>query len=388
VETLPPRVLWLFVLVPLFAGAAAARAQPPPPPPQELARVLEPIAVVSAEDVKVLLHSGVGVAAEMARVGGGVSGVFLVTEGLIVTGYGVEAGVDDANRVLEDHLHVISRNQALLEVLRSGRRLRRGDPGFDAAMAALKRESAALSVGSTGGFMEALLSRRSFLVMGRTAAEHYLTSYFGERLGRAIRDRLGLGGRLRALAVERLARDRMVTRPTWKRADGIARTMARLIDELVQISVEESVDVGRGDGGRGASPETVCPMIPTSVPGPFGPTISWTRGPCFRLQRQVTIPTARQASPRIVAPGPARPWVRVPPLAPAPPAPREATRRPPPPMPLPLVVRGSDPAPPPPGIEEELEARSPEATVPMRIGEGQALPQLGQIDFMKNWRNQ
>jgi len=387
VETLPPRVLWLSVLVFLFTGAAAASAQPPPPPPppQEPAQVLEPIAAVSAEDVKELLLSGVGVAAEMARVGGGVSGVFLVTsDGLLVAGDAAEAAVMSANKVLENHLLVISHNQALLEELQSRDRLRRGDPGFDAAMAALKRESAALSVGATGGFMEAVLSRQGFLVMGRTALLHYLTSYFGERLGRAIGDRLGLGGWLRSLAVERLARDRTITRPTWKRADRIARTMARLIDELIQFGVEETVDVAVdsavGDGGGGGAGTFCLPATPTLMPGAFGPTVISTPGPCFPLGQR-----SGAASPRAAAVRPGDILIRAAPAVIAKPI---VPQRPPPPMLMPSVVRGLDPAPSTPGTREASRAGIPEAPVMVpshgHVDEGPAYRQAVRID-LTNW---
>lgn len=306
--------------------------------------LVNPAVQITSKDVKKLLHTGVGVAAKLARVGGVASVVVVGSEALIVAGDTAEAGIDAGTNVVESHLvMVISRNKRVLETLKKEGRLKRGNREFDTIMAELEEEQKTLSFKSGGDFFKrAVTSREGLHAMGKVPLKHGVVGLIGNKVSKW----LGLGGRLRGLRMDSLARSRTVTRPTWERADGISRLMARVIDKLTDMAAKEAAKEAIGEDIADYVPglEDENSSVPTEqrpyLPMPESPALATrafepqiegravqvqatpvAREPDFAGRAEEMVPEARAAVPQ-PQPTAVEPTVRAP--APIPPLPPSA----------------------------------------------------------------
>jgi hypothetical protein len=209
----------------IFVLAATADGQP---------RLSTPIATISRADLMDAAYTGVGVAASMA---GAATGVVAVADTSLVLLEGAEGSINAGNDVVEQRLLVITSNREKLEKLRAEGRLHRGDPAYDVMRQQLQRESTIAFPRTRDFVTRALLSREGLIAFGRASLAFGVRSFLGDR----IVDIFGPGIRVRSLMSTYASRDRSVPRSAWKRIDGIARACGRLIDELTEVAVDESV---------------------------------------------------------------------------------------------------------------------------------------------------
>lgn len=347
-------------------------------------RLITPAVELTAKDVKKLLHTGVGVAAKLARVAGVASMVVVGSEALIVAGDAAEAGIDAGTNVVESNLvMVISRNKRVLETLKKEGRLKRGNREFDTIMAELEEEQKALSFKSGGDFFKrAVTSREGLHAMGKVPLKHGVVGLIGDRVSKW----LGLGGRVRGLRMDSLARSRTATRPTWERADGISRFMARVIDRLTNLAAKEAAKEAIG--------EDIADYVPglsdanSSVPTEQRPYLPMPE-PAVAARAIEPQLELRALSPAMPAPARAAP-VAVEPLARMAPAPLTAERA------APVEPNLSRPAPVPPlppsevtgddrGQSRERDDSGSRSRQRREPRNSETLRQLERIDRTGNW---
>jgi hypothetical protein len=271
-------------------------------------RLFTPVVKISAHETKKMLHTGVKVAAELARVSPYTSGLIVGSEAVIMAGDMAAAGIDAGTDIVQHRLViVISRNKRVLETLKKEGRLKRGNREFDTIMAELENERRAMSFKSGGDFfMRAVTSKEGLHAMSKIPLKHGIGAVLGDGVSRW----LGLGGGLRKLSMGRLARSRDATRPTWERADGISRFMGQVIDQLNKLTVKEAVKM---EGS-----EELLPDIPGLSDNDLStPTEPRPYLPMPERSLLVAPPTALTLSPASAAPGRAAPVQAGPIIAPA-----------------------------------------------------------------------
>lgn len=323
-----------------------------------------------------LFHTGLGIGARLARVAPPTTAIVVVSEGLLVLGDTVEAGVEGGGEAMDKRLLMIAHNQDVIEELRKKKgHLRREDPEYAKVVGRLIRDITELQGMDAGDYFTwALRSPEGKVRMIRVPIEHYTTAFLGKWIGRSF----GVGPRIANTFRDPLHVRRDLTRAAWKQSDGFARMMGNSLEELYRrLATIDARIWARHIGNPQKTPEPHGQADNDASTLPFEP-------PVLGVPRVVPV---QLVAP--IIPLPDLPPVAVPPLPPIvalpPPLPPPVAMPPLPPV-VPLAPQPS-PVPPPqqPTPSDEEKPSPPSHSSSFRPGDSPSLRQLDRINRTGNW---
>jgi len=318
-----------------------------------------------------LFHTGLGIGARLARVGAPTTAIVAVSEGLLVLGDTVEAGVEVGRKSMDHRLLMIAHNKETIDKLRTNKgHLRREDPEYAAVVGSLIRDITELQGMDAGDYFTwALSSPEAKVRMIRVPVEHYATAFLGKWIARSF----GVGPRIANTFRDPMHVRRDLTRAAWKKSDGFARMMGNSLEELYRrLATVDARLLGRHIGNSEETPRRESNDAPAL---PFEP-------PVLGVPRVVPL--------QLVAPIIPLPVLEPPPVA-TPPLPPVVAM--PPQLPTPIAIPPLPPpiptAPPPqpqqPAPSYDEEPSPPSRSSPFRPGDSPSLRQLDRINRTGNW---